>query len=82
MDHDNISARAAQDQEIAAIWNRWQQTDADIRYEIMDVINGSSAAAREAMAEWPNQWIDFVLCAAVIGLREMILQAGGESGED
>lgn len=82
MNADDMSARAAQDQEIAALWNRWCQTGVDIRHEVMDVLQDSSAAAREAIADWPDQWLDFAMCAAVIGLREMILQSGGESGDD
>ena len=79
MNDDKNAARAAHDQEIAALWNRWSQTPIDIRHEVMDAIQMDSETARSLIDEWPNQWLDFLLCASVIGLREMILQCDGDN---
>ncbi len=74
------TGRINQDQEIAALWERWQKTPEDIKHEVTDVIASPSAKAREAMKEWPDQWIDFILCAAMIGLRETLLQCNKQQG--
>lgn len=71
---DHVTDRANQDQEIAALWRRWQATPLDVQEDVAAFVGLSGSDAAEQIATLPVGWLSFILQAASIGLREMVLQ--------
>lgn len=71
---DRLTGRANQDQEIAALWRRWQATPLDVQQDMAAFVGLSGSDAAEQVATLPVEWLSFISQAASIGLREMVLQ--------
>ena len=73
-DREIIRGVANQDQDKAKLRDIWENTDFYAREQFLDRLVESPETIRDNIHKWPVEWIEFLMQAAVVGLREVAIE--------